>query len=633
MMDARASLRGATQARSPSSRLASLVDFDGDEAAFRAAWLEALGECFGARRVLLLQLAADRPWQALAQWPADAADAPDDGRRAFDLATQALDGEAVCQTTPTRALAATLDAESTEGGPAVWALVILTAETRSADPAETRQSLALLKLAVALPRLRSPLGSIGTDSSAALTPTAARSTIDPAQAVERLYDVLRTSIQLAAEPRFLKAVFGLCNQLAVRFACERVCLGWVDGAYVRLVAVSHVEKFDPRANAARDLETAMEEAASQGAEVCWPVPADQPVVSRAHEAYARAQGCSDLLSIPLRVDGETCAVLTLERNAGALDEAERFELRLIAEASARSLRTLRQTDRWLGARIFARLKRLRDDLLGPSYTAWKLAGIGLVGVAAVLAVLPWPYRIEAPIALRSTDVLFVPAPFDGYLRDVRVDVGDTAQADSVLLDLDTRELVLEESMAVADELRYAREAEKAQAARQFADMQIALARRQQAAAKLALIRHQIGSAQVRAPFAGVVVEGDLRKNLGAPVRKGDLLLKLAHTANLYLELEVDQVDVHELRPGMTGAFAFVGRPDQRFPMTVDRIDPAATMREGRNVYLVRARIEAPAEGWWRPGMGGAARLDAGERTVIWIMTHRTVRFLRQVFWL
>lgn len=632
-MDARTSPRGTTQARSPASLLASLVDFDGDEEGFRAVWLEALGTGFGARRVLLLQLAADRPWQALAQWPTDAADAPDDGRRVFDLATQALDGEPICQPTPTWALAATTEVEVADGTVAVLAVVILAAETRSAGAAETRQSLELLKLALALPRLRGRMASARPDQSAALMPATAPSTLDPTQAVERLYDVLRTSIELAAEPRFLKAVFGLCNQLAVRFACERVCLGWVDGAYVRLVAVSHVEKFDPRANAARDLETAMEEAASQGAEVCWPVPADQPLVCRAHEAYARAHGCAHLLSIPLRVDDQTCAVLTLERSTGPFDEAERFELRLMAEASARSLRVLRQTDRWLGARILARLKRLRDDLLGPSYTAWKLAGIGLVGVAAVLALLPWPYRIEAPIALRSTDVLFVPAPFDGYLRDVRVDVGDAAQAETVLLDLDTRELVLEESMAVADELRYAREAEKAQAARQFADMQIALARRQQAAAKLALIRHQIASAQVRAPFAGIVVEGDLRKNLGAPVRKGDLLLKLAHTANLYLELEVDQVDVHELRPGMTGAFAFVGRPDQRFATTVDRIDPAATMREGRNVYLVRARIDAPPESWWRPGMGGAARLDAGERSVIWIMTHRTVRFLRQVFWL
>jgi hypothetical protein len=57
------------------------------------------------------------------------------------------------------------------------------------------------------------------------------------------------------------------------------------------------------------------------------------------------------------------------------------------------------------------------------------------------------------------------------------------------------------------------------------------------------------------------------------------------------------------------------------------------MREGRNVYLVRARIDSVPEAWWRPGMGGAVRLDVGDRPVIWIITYRTVRFLRQVFWL
>jgi multidrug efflux pump subunit AcrA (membrane-fusion protein) len=441
------------------------------------------------------------------------------------------------------------------------------------------------------------------------------------------------SIQLGGETRFLRAAFGLCNQLAVRFGCDRVCLGWFEGAYVRLVAVSHVEKFDRRANAARDLETAMEEAATQDAEIVWPPEGEQRVIARAHEAYARAQGASHLLCLPLRIDGEVCAVLSLERREAAVDQSERFELRLIAEACARPLRVLRHSDRWFGARAFAAFKRGRDALLGPSYTAWKLIGIGVAAVAVVLAVLPWPYRIEAPIALRSSDIVFVPAPFDGYLKRVHVEVGDATPAGAPLIELDTRELILEESMAFADELRYAREAEKAQAARQLADMQISLARQQQSGAKLELIRHQIASAQVKAPFAGVVVEGDLRKNLGAPVRKGDLLLKLAHTANLYLELEVDQVDIHEVRSGMTGAFAFVGRPDLKYPVEVERIDPAATMREGRNVYLVRARIDSTAESWWRPGMGGAVRLDAGDRPAIWIITHRTVRFLRQVFWL
>jgi multidrug efflux pump subunit AcrA (membrane-fusion protein) len=214
-----------------------------------------------------------------------------------------------------------------------------------------------------------------------------------------------------------------------------------------------------------------------------------------------------------------------------------------------------------------------------------------------------------------------------------VEVGDAVRADTVMLELDTRELVLEESMALAEDLRLRREAEKSQAGRQFGDMQVALARQQQSASKLELLRHQLAHAKVMAPFEGVVIEGDLKKNLGAPVRKGDLLLKLASIGDTYLEIEIDQVDVHAVTPGMRGEFAFVGRPELRYPIVVERIDPVATQREGRNVFLARARTDAAYQPWWRPGMGGAARLDAGQRSLLWVMTQRTVRYLRHVFWL
>jgi multidrug resistance efflux pump len=617
--------RPAAQARRAATRLAELARFQGEQETFWPAWLEAVGTIFDARRVLLLDCAPDQSWQAKLQWPPGAADMPGDAERAFALSAEAQGGDPVLTRQGSLALACSIGqaADQPQDQPAV-ALVIFLQAAGSPDRLDAPRLLALIELAASVPV------SYLASRHAAVAPVPAAPRAD---AGERLFDVLRMSIELGGETRFLRAAFGLCNQLAVRFRCDRVCLGWFEGAYVRLVAVSHVEKFDRRANAARDLETAMEEAATQDAEIVWPSEGEARVIARGHEAYARAQGTAHLLSLPLRIDDEVCAVLSFERHEAALDAHERFELRLIGEACARPLKVLRHSDRWFGARAFAALRRGRDALLGPSYTAWKLIGMGLAAVAVVLALLPWPYRVEAPIALRSSDIVFVPAPFDGYLKQVHVEVGDATPAGAPLLELDTRELVLEESMALADELRYAREAEKAQAARQLADMQIALARQQQSGAKLELIRHQIASAQVRAPFAGVVVEGDLRKNLGAPVRKGDLLLKLAHTANLYLELEVDQVDIHEVRPGMTGAFAFVGRPDLRYPVEVERVDPAATMREGRNIYLVRARIDSVPEAWWRPGMGGAARLDVGDRPAIWIITHRTVRFLRQVFWL
>jgi multidrug efflux pump subunit AcrA (membrane-fusion protein) len=340
-----------------------------------------------------------------------------------------------------------------------------------------------------------------------------------------------------------------------------------------------------------------------------------------------------MMSLPLQLDGEIVAVLSLQRREAGFDEQTAWELRLIGEACARRLQDLRHTDRWFGARWWFAAGRWANQLLGPSNTGWKLAGFGAVTVLVGSALLPWSYRIDASLALRSEDVLFVPAPFDGYLRKVNVRVGDQVESARVLLELDTRELILEESMAVADELKYRNEAERGQGARQLAEMQIARARQQQAASKLDLIRHQLASAQVRAPFPSVVVEGDLKKNLGAPVRKGDLLVKLARTGDTYLEIEVDQADVHEVRLGSRGEFALVGRPDLKYSFVVDRIDPQSTQREARNVYLVRGRIEVGYQNWWRPGMGGSARIDVGERSLLWVMTHRTIRFLRQVFWI
>jgi len=37
--------------------------------------------------------------------------------------------------------------------------------------------------------------------------------------------------------------------------------------------------------------------------------------------------------------------------------------------------------------------------------------------------------------------------------------------------------------------------------------------------------------------------------------------------------------------------------------------------------------------WWRPGMAGVAKIHVGHRSFLWILTHRTVDFLRMFFWL
>ena len=616
-------------------RWAELSEFDGPVHVFWEHYLQALGQDLQARGVLLLSAGVGRPWKALAQWPAQAQLWSGDPAELLQMLSGLVDeqprlehlpqgGQLLAMRLPQPAAAQVLAVVALHGG--VFAMEGLLAWARQAAqvPAQWARHASARASAGAA---RSAASSTQADTQA---DTRAGALAEQPHA-QRLYQVLRLSIELSRQPRFLQRAFELCNALAVRFDADRVSLGWMHPPYVRLTAISHVEKFDRLSAVSRALEGAMEEAADQGQPLVYPTEQGVRQVQRAHESYALMQGVAALASVPLTDGDQVVGVITLEKMQGRWSADELWELGLIAQTTALPLAQLHQADRWWGARWWGALKGRRGA--APQHSAWKLAGaLGLVAFVSLFFV-PWDYRIDARLTLRSKDLLFVPAPFDGYLRQVHVDMGDKVKAGQVLMQLDTRELVLEESMAQADVLRYSREAEKAQALRQLAEMQITLARRDQSASRLALIRHQLANAKVTAPQDGVVVEGELKKNLGAPLRKGDLLLKLAQTDDSYLELEIDQSDVHEVKVGSRGEFALVGRPEQRFAIEIDRIDPASTLREGKNIYLARGRLQEDIAPWWRPGMGGTARIDAGQRPLIWVMTHRTVRFLREFFWL
>ncbi len=599
-------------------RLAAMAGYEGPAGEFWPLYLQVVAQAFAARRTLLMLRTPANPWQAVLQWPMEAPDQPGDAERLLELSERALHISAACTDDAIEPCMMSVLLKASVHGPHTDTVLVICRDEPMVAPLSLWQNLA--ELAATVP-LQYQLGMETPETRVEQV------------GAHRLHDLMRLILRLGQEPHFLQLALALCNDLAVRYRCDRVSLGWAENGYVHLSAVSHIEKFDRHSSAAHDLEQAMEEALEQETEIHYPFPAGAKQVNRAHEAYARQHGATHLTSVPLRHRDRVVAVLTLERREGLLNEAEAWEVGLVARACVRPLADLHKQDRGVADAAMDRFRHWREQLVGPHHSAWKFAGLSAVVLLAFLVLFPWAYKVDASVTLRSKDLVFLPAPFDGYLRQVKVEAGDRVVRGAVLAELDTRDLVLDESMTVADVARYRQEAQKAQAARQLADMQISLARLAQAQAKLDLIRQQLETAKIRAPYAGIVVEGDLRKNLGSPVRKGDLMLKMAQLDDNYVELEIDQADVHEVKIGTRGQFALVGQPDQKFGLIIDRMDPAATQREGHNVYIARGRVESAPQGWWRPGMGGTAKLEAGDRSLIWVLTHRTVRFLRQVFWL
>ena len=450
--------------------------------------------------------------------------------------------------------------------------------------------------------------------------------------VARLSTGLDLQLELNGHTRFIAAAFALCNHLASALHCQRVSLGWLEKGEIRLRAMSGMEKTNRRMEAAQQLESAMEEALDQNESIVWRPPKDAGFVSRDHERYASAQKVNHVCSLPLHHQDSGVAVVCCERQNEPFDEATVRQLQLALNLVSARLAELHDRDRWWGARCLAATKRAAGKLVGHEHTWAKVIGLIVTAVVVILVFVKVDYRVEGTYRLRSEQVAIHSVPFDGFIDAVAVRPGDLVNNGDLLVSLDTRDLMLEQASALADASRYQREAEKFRAANQLAEMRIAEAQLQQAQARLDRIQHRLDLSTLRATLDGVVVEGDLRERLGAPVNQGDGLVKVAQLSSLYIEADIDERDIHQLSVGGDGEIAFVSQPQLKFPVHIVRIEPMAIPSEEGNAFRVICEMTGPLPEWWRPGMTGSCKLEAGRRSLLWIGTHRTVDFLRLFFW-
>jgi multidrug efflux pump subunit AcrA (membrane-fusion protein) len=326
------------------------------------------------------------------------------------------------------------------------------------------------------------------------------------------------------------------------------------------------------------------------------------------------------------------AVLTCERQAGAFTEEELRQIRLACDQAARRLADLKRLDRWFGARWNAGAREKLATLVGTQHTWAKFLAL-LASVALILAlVIKVNYRVQANFVLRSDEVSYLTAPFDGFIRRADVRVSDPVASGTNMLMLATEDLELEQASALAEVARYTREGEKARATGALGDMGVALALAQQSQARLDMARYRLSQAVLRAPFDGVVIEGDQRERIGSPVKQGEVLFKVGNTSKLYVEADVSEKDIHEIQTGSEGQIAFASQPRLKFPVRVTRIQAAAEVKETGSVFLVRESLGGPPQGWWRPGMSGVTKINVGPRRLIWILTHRTIDYLRLLLW-
>lgn len=593
--------------------LRKLCAFTGAPKEFWPLFLETAGVLTGAAAASLHVAGATQEgataWQRLLDWRGPNGDRNGNpGEPVAGMLQSAMEGGAVEQGGDLPSVAFRVSAGA-EGG----AGVVFLGFTNGCDPASTRPAVCML-------------AEIPAQYLAVREVSAVR------KRNEDLLGALDVSLLMDRQPRFLAAAMTVCNELGARLRCDRTSLGWLqDDDVIRLRAVSQSEKYEKKAEVVRLMEIAMEECLDQEAEIRFPAT-DATTVTREHAAYARETGAVHLLSLPISVDGKPVGVFLCERQSAPFDEGETGRIRLALDQAGRRLSEREERERWVGRRFWRWVKRQSGSLFKPQHTGTKIAAALGALVVLFLIIGRLPYKVSAPFVLRSDQVAFVTAPFDGFVQDVAVRVGDNVGTNDLLARFDTRELVLQQSGALANVSRHQQEAEKARAANDLPEMRIAQAQGEQAKAALEQTKYHIEKAEIRSPFPAAVVEGDLRKRIGSPFRQGEVLLQLARLDALYVEMEVAERDAHEILAAREAFIAFASAPEREFMVTIELVHPSAQSRPSGGVFLVRAKLPPEAQQWWRPGMSGAAKIKVGWRNPLWIMTHRTLDWLRLHWW-
>lgn len=458
-----------------------------------------------------------------------------------------------------------------------------------------------------------------------------RAAIELGQDVDRMREALDILAVVNGQRKFSPASMALVNEVASRLGAERACLGWVTDPYVRVVALSGTEKFERKMEILQDLEAAMEESRDQDEELVWPAPSNSTAIYHDHEVYARKSESSCLLSVPIRDNNEVVGVLTVERPGPAFTESEAWGLRVVGDQIAPRLADLKRKSRWFGARWAAGAREQLAKALSPKHTWLKFAAVTTSIFLLFALLVPFTYRASSTFIMRPDSLAHLPAPYEGFIARAGVRPGDLVVRGQTLLALDDRDLTIQRAETMAEIRRHRASAELAEAEGNLAELRVARAQQNQAQARLDFLEYQLERSEVKAPFDGVVVQGDLRERIGAPVKQGEVLLQVSELDGLYVEIRLPERDIDLIGEHRTGLIVFSSRPDLQFPIEVDMISPAARPDGEGNIFILRARLMEEAD-WLRPGMSGVARLDAGNRTLAWRSTHRIIDFIRMRFW-
>lgn len=444
---------------------------------------------------------------------------------------------------------------------------------------------------------------------------------------QRTRNALDILSSIADQTTLDQALMQLANEIVVRYEVERVAIGIERRGRVRLAAVSNSAWFEPNAAFSVALENAMEEACDQSRTVTY--PAGEPPSGALSVAHRDLAGAGGACSVPLTLRHRAFGAITC-LTVGPVPTEILAALEAIAALVAPQLSLRVELRQWLAGRLAEILRGFWRDCRDPQRPSFRVGVAAVLLVGLVFALARGDYRVSGQAVIEGEVQRSLAAPFEGFIDESKVRAGQRVSAGQVLATLDDRDLQNDRRKWLADREQAERKYRDALAKHDRPNARILAAQLAEANAQVALAEDKLVRAHITAPFAGVVVSGDLSQLLGTPVEKGKVLFEIAPLDAYRVILKVPENAIREVRARQTGRIVLAGISGETLPFIVKNIG-VATAEDGDNVFRVEAELAESAPGL-RPGMEGVGKIVIGRRHLIWIWTHSFFEWLDLKLW-
>ena len=451
-----------------------------------------------------------------------------------------------------------------------------------------------------------------------------------------ILEQLKTSVDMLAitlnKESFESAATAFATELAAAADCERISLGFSYGGRLTLQAVSHSADVGQKMNLTRAIERVMEEAILQRREIVFPSSDDEMLIIRDHEALSRQQSMASIVTFPLYGNDRYYGALTCERAADRPFTERDIELfRAVLSLAGPAMENKYANDRSLLGKIKQAGQQQLKRILGSGYVGRKLLLLLATVLVLFFCFATGDYRLSADIAVEGAVRRAVVVPFAGFIDEAPARAGDVVEEGQLLCALDDRDLRLVSLGKKSEHRQLERQYQEARAKHDRTQSKIINARLDQSQAELDLITAKLARTRLTAPFAGLVVSGDLSQRLGSSVELGEILFEVTPLDAYRVILKVDERRIRDVRLGQQGALVLSSLPGHKYLFTVSKITPISNAEEGRTYFRVEANLETIDDSL-RPGMEGIGKIYIDRRNLFSIWTRSMFEWIQLSLW-